>query len=112
MSGISTHVLDMHAGKPAVGLSVRLEELSDGSFVELTAQTTDDNGRCSDLLSIERVRDTRYRIVFDVGNYFHADGVMSLFPEITITFSVEASGTNYHIPLLLAANGYTTYRGT
>ena len=35
-----------------------------------------------------------------------------LYPYVEIAFEVRDSGQHYHIPLLLTANGYTTYRGS
>jgi 5-hydroxyisourate hydrolase len=39
-------------------------------------------------------------------------GTAGLYPEVQITFVVRESGGQYHIPLLLTANGYSTYRGS
>ena len=37
---------------------------------------------------------------------------MGLYPWIEIVFAVADPAQHYHIPLLLTANGYTTYRGS
>jgi 5-hydroxyisourate hydrolase len=36
----------------------------------------------------------------------------SLYPYVEIVFTVADPAQHYHIPLLLTANGYTTYRGS
>jgi 5-hydroxyisourate hydrolase len=112
MSGISTHVLDITLGKPVSGLAVRLEHIRGGVCLPLTAQMTDGYGRCSELLAREQVRSEVYRLVFETGNYFGQRNVVALYPEVTVTFTVREEGGNYHIPLLLSPNGFTTYRGS
>ena len=53
-----------------------------------------------------------YRLVFDTASYFSALKIDSLYPVVEITFQVRDGESHFHIPLLLSANGYTTYRGT
>ena len=48
---ISTHVLDVEAGRPAVGVHVSLYKLGeDGRPIRLTQALTDADGRIRDLL--------------------------------------------------------------
>lgn len=103
MSGISTHVLDTAAGKPAAGIAVHL--LLDGA--EIGSAVTDQNGRCAALFS-GVLQTGLYRIVFDVATYF-PDG---FYPEISISFQVKEANSHYHVPLLLSPFGFTTYRGS
>ena len=52
MSRVTTHVLDTASGKPAAGVSVRLERsLADESFEEIASGVTDSNGRLGDLMA-------------------------------------------------------------
>ena len=53
-----------------------------------------------------------YRLSFDTERYFSAENVKGLYPLVQITFAVRAGETDFHIPLLLSPQGYTTYRGT
>ena len=39
-------------------------------------------------------------------------GLKGLYPYVEIVFEIADAKQHYHIPLLLAANGYTTYRGS
>ncbi len=39
-------------------------------------------------------------------------GCAGLYPYVEIAFEVRDTEQHYHIPLLLTANGYTTYRGS
>lgn len=121
MSGISTHILDTTLGKPAVGVQVTLDRFgaeAGGIFTPAALwktvgqSLTDADGRIRPLLPADRVKPGIYRLTFVTGPYFKQLGQTTLYPEITITFSVLPDQPNYHIPLLLNAYGYTTYRGT
>jgi 5-hydroxyisourate hydrolase len=114
MSGISTHILDTAAGKPATGVRVILSRAdADGEWQTLGAATTDNDGRCRQLMP-EDVALTAgtYRIHFDTAAYYEAHAVNGLYPFVEISFIVRETDKHLHIPLLLTANGYTTYRGT
>jgi 5-hydroxyisourate hydrolase len=112
MSGISTHVLDLTWGKPAVGLAVRLEGAQGEAWSPLSGQITDGSGRCNGLLAREQVQPGVYRLIFETGDYFRRQDVVSMYPEISIAFKVQEEQGSYHIPLLLSPNGFTTYRGS
>jgi len=114
MSGITTHVLDTSAGRPAEGVAVRLErrEGEDGEWRELAVGRTDADGRVPDLLSGEALEPARYRIRVEVGPYFAARGVHAFYPYAEVVFTVREPGGHYHVPLLLSPFGYTTYRGS
>jgi len=51
-------------------------------------------------------------LTFDTASYFAASKQEGLYPAVEITFWVRSGESHYHIPLLLSANGYTTYRGS
>jgi len=114
MSRISTHVLDTAKGKPASGIPVRLElQDSSGKWSLVGSGKTDKDGRCGQLLPdgatlVEGV----YRLTFDTASYFATCGVDGLYPAVEVLFRVRKSETQFHIPLLLSPNGYTTYRGS
>lgn len=114
--GISTHILDTHLGKPASNVPVKLWELRDnaagGTWVLLADTYTDLDGRCKSLLDENPLLATNYRLTFNVGAYFYDLRVKSIYNVISIDFEVHDPGSHYHIPLLLTANGYTTYRGS
>lgn len=111
---VSTHVLDTTLGKPAVGITVRLERRQpSGNWSVLETGATDQDGRCSQLLPDEAALTTGfYRLVFDTHSYFAEKKVASLYPVVEVTFQVRDGESHFHIPLLLSPNGYTTYRGT
>jgi 5-hydroxyisourate hydrolase len=110
---ISTHILDLSAGKPASGVPVQLEkEESAGNWRLLSSDQTDQDGRRAQLLKDDRLAAGVYRLRFDTETYFAARGVATLYPFVEVTFQVREGESHIHIPLLLSANGYTTYRGT
>ena len=113
VSGISTHILDISKGRPAAGVRVTLERRDGAVWHELSTSATDEDGRIKAVLSPgEPLQRGQYRLTFDTQAYFDACGVEGLYPEVQITFMVTNNGGHYHIPLLLTANGYSTYRGS
>jgi len=54
----------------------------------------------------------QYRLNFHTKAYFDLQGVQSLYPMVQVAFAVTDPAEHFHIPLLIAANGYSTYRGT
>jgi len=47
MSAITTHILDISRGRPAVGFQVELQVKSGKNWKKLGAGLTDANGRCT-----------------------------------------------------------------
>jgi len=113
VSGLSTHVLDLAAGRPAKGVAVRLErEETAGVWAIIAERETDDEGRVKDLIAAGQVRPGRYRLVFDTGAYFEAQRNPVFFPEVSVRFDVQDASAKLHVPLLLSPFGYSTYRGS
>lgn len=109
---LSTHVLDQAHGKPAPGVEVRLEVLEGGTFRELHRARTDIDGRIRGLLPDGGPQTGTFRLVFEVAAYFEAHGVAAFYPYVPIVFTIARAGEHYHVPLLLAPWGYSTYRGS
>ena len=113
MKRISTHVLYLMRGRPASDVPVRLERLeSAGQWLEVSNSRTDQDGRCGQLLAEDVLAPGVYRLSFDTSAYFSALKMATLYPVVEVTFQVQDGESNFHIPLLLSANGYTTYRGS
>jgi|SRR5215469_14444593 len=111
--GISTHILDTALGRPAAGVTVILERDEGGSWIRLSCATTDQDGRCKHLLPESQPLQTGvYRIRFATAAYFASRKLETLYPCIDVVFEVAKPQEHYHVPLLLTANGYTTYRGS
>lgn len=110
---LSTHVLDTAAGRPAVGVAVRLESQGPGgAWAAVGAGQTDPDGRLRDWLPAGVPGAGRHRLVFNTGAYFAAAGVASFFPEVTVDFEITAADEHHHVPLLLSPFGYSTYKGS
>ena len=112
MTGITTHVLDTARGQPAAGIAVSLARRAGDTWTELAAGRTDASGRVANLLPEGLKSPTgTYRLRFDTGAYFRAQGVASFHPFIEIVFELR-DAEHYHVPLLVSPFGYTTYRGS
>jgi 5-hydroxyisourate hydrolase len=109
---LSTHILDTTYGRPASGVKLALWHLQRATWTEIGTGVTDADGRCRTLLGDAPLQAGEYSIRFETGPWFDAQDVEALYPHIAIVFTVRDPTQHYHIPLLLTANGYTTYRGT
>ena len=113
-TGITTHVLDTARGRPAAGIFVLLEHLAGGGEWQAVGRgDTDADGRLRTLHPGDRpLAPGVYRLKFDTGRYFEAQGTAAFYPEVVIVFEAAPGEAHYHVPLLLAPFGYSTYRGT
>ena len=108
MSFVSAHVLDAVAGTPAAGIRV---SLLDGDGAAIAEQVTDSDGRVGDL-GPDRLEPGEYAVTFATAAYFADRGRDTFFPRVTVHFTVATGERHYHVPLLLSAYSYTTYRGS
>jgi 5-hydroxyisourate hydrolase len=112
-SPITTHVLDTARGAPAAAVRVTLEiEETPGAWKRVGAGTTDADGRLRTLLAPGTLRAGAYRIAFDAGGYFEAQGTEAFWRHVVIEFIVRDAAAHYHVPLLVSPYGYSTYRGS
>ena len=109
---LSTHVLDIARGRPAEGVPLRLERQTDNGWAELATAQTDADGRANLLPSGAPVESGVYRLTFDTGAYHSHQGVEAFYPEASVVFRLAEPERHYHVPLLLAPWGYSTYRGS
>lgn len=118
---LSSHILDTHLGKPAADVAVTLHRVQDNGVATFLAHgTTNSDGRVTPdawqfdtaIDSTERQLDTgRYTVTFDIQSYFDAQQLTAFYPQVVIDFVVN-DASHYHVPLLLSAHGYSTYRGS
>lgn len=109
---LTTHVLDTSRGRPGAGIQVELFRVGGE---RLGAAVTNADGRCDGpLLEGEAFLAGEYELVFHAGAYFRnqGDGNAEFLDQVVIRFRVENVTEHYHVPLLLAPFGYTTYRGS
>lgn len=115
MSGLTTHILDLTAGRPAVAVAIRLFARRDGAWAETITVQTDADGRAR-LLPGDAFTAGAYRLEFDVGPYFRVSGAAAADPgfleTVVIDFHVADADQHHHVPLLVSPFGYSTYRGS
>ncbi len=103
---LSTHVLDASTGRPAVRVAVTLT----AAGIPVADGITDADGRIAELGGELAVG--VYRLHFDTGAYFAAEGINGFYPEVVIAFEITDLTGHYHVPLLLSPYAYSTYRGS
>jgi 2-oxo-4-hydroxy-4-carboxy-5-ureidoimidazoline decarboxylase len=114
---LSTHVLDTHAGRPAVGLAIALYELAGDRYHHLTTAITNADGRTDQpLISGRPLPIGRYELRFAVGDHFLRRGIEGGDPPfldvVPLRFSIAEPEGHYHVPLLCSPWSYSTYRGS
>lgn len=121
MGFLTTHVLDTMNGCPAAGMRVQLHRLDgdgDGDVARLLRDLTlDADGRAGGpLLEGDAFQPGRYRLTFDLGDYFRARGAALPEPvfldRVPLDFGIADAGSHYHVPLLASPWSYSTYRGS
>lgn len=115
---LSSHILDTHLGKPAAGISVTLHQIyEDGekgstSALLATASTNQDGRIAPTDWSLDSpLKIGRYTLTFATQAYFDTQQLEAFYPQAVIDFRIT-DASHYHIPLLLSAHGYSTYRGS
>lgn len=115
---LSTHVLDVHSGKPAEGVTIELWELSEAGEGRLLVRTaTNGDGRTDNPLIAERpVPIGTYELRFAVAAYFAGRGVPMSEPPfldvVPIRFAIAEPEGHTHVPLVVSPWSYATYRGS
>lgn len=114
---LSTHVLDTHLGRPAVGLAVELYELAGERHIRIATAITNADGRTDKPLIGDRPLPIgRYELRFAVGDHYRRRGIDSGNPPfldiVPLRFSVAEPEGHYHVPLLCTPWSYSTYRGS
>ncbi|SEM86745.1 hydroxyisourate hydrolase [Paenibacillus sp. OV219] len=112
---LTTHVLDTSQGKPAVGMRIELWVRSSlGREPQLVkCAVTNADGRVDEpLLGSGELHIGEYELIFAVGEYYGLLEAAPFLGSVPVRFTVTDSNSNYHIPLLVAPGGYSTYRGS
>ena len=111
---ITTHILDLSAGKPASGVRVALARLQDGRRTPLGSGVTDSEGRLREIVKggAGQLDAGIFELTFETGVYFTEKGIKPFHPRVTVTVEITDAGQHYHVPLLISPYGYTTYRGS
>ena len=117
MGRLTTHVLDTARGSPASDLSIDLFRLGGDVPVLMKTTKTNDDGRCdAPLLYGDALQKGRYELLFKVAAYLRRSGddlpEIPFLDDVVINFGINDPTQHYHVPLLLSAYGYSTYRGS
>lgn len=104
---LSSHVLDLDAGRPASGMKLRLTNAEGDVLVE---GITDEDGRLpAQTLNLEA--DVALSLSFETGAWYREQDAICFYPHVHVAFHPVDPG-HYHIPLLINRHGYSTYRGS
>jgi 5-hydroxyisourate hydrolase len=112
---LTTHVLDTARGCPAAGMIVTLVCL-DRDHEQKTITLNSDGRAGAPLLEGDDLLIGRYRLVFEVADYFRSRGVALHDPpfldRVPVEFAIADADASYHVPLLVSPWSYSTYRGS
>ncbi len=116
MGRLTTHVLDTAHGRPGAGIAIELYRIG-ATRERIAHSTTNADGRCDrPLLEGDFFAAGVYELVFRVGDYFAARGIVPPQPrfldEVVIRFGIADPAQHYHVPLLISPYSYSTYRGS
>lgn len=116
---LTTHVLDTSRGRPAAGMLVDVWRLDAGHGERRLVKSvyTNADGRTDGpLLEGPDFDEGLYELVFAVGAYFVAQGMITAVPpfldEVPVRFGIADATSHYHVPLLMSPWAYSTYRGS
>ena len=117
MGRLTTHVLDTAHGMPAANLAIDLYKIVENYEQKLKSVSTNEDGRCDEpLLEGASFSSGKYKLVFHAASYLKANGEqlpeVPFLDEVVISFGIDNAEQHYHVPLLLSAYGYSTYRGS
>ncbi|CAL8105671.1 unnamed protein product [Orchesella dallaii] len=109
---LTSHVLDTAIGRPAVGVPVTLSKHENGQWRNISKQLTNSDGRVGNMISSEEFSSSRYKLTFETLSYYDSRGEKTFYPYIEVIFEIESPEEHYHVPILLSAYGFSTYRGS
>ena len=115
MAILTSHTLNAVDGTHAAGVAVALYSvLPSDKRTRVFATVTDEGGRLRETIDAAAIGpDTVFELVFAVGAYFDSSGQQpgGLKPirEIVIRLQMSDPEAGYHVPLILAPNGYSVW---
>jgi len=107
---ITTHILNLATGLPAHNVNVILYK-KDQADIRFTG-TTNTDGRVAQWHTEFELTAGTWVLEFATTEWFRTQNIDSFFDDVTLTFHVQDTARHYHVPLLLNAFGYSTYRGS
>ncbi|AFL79625.1 hydroxyisourate hydrolase [Aequorivita sublithincola DSM 14238] len=110
---LSTHILDVSAGLPAEGVTIKLEKMNPqtNTWDFVSEKKTSESGRVNDFLPSNENNEGTYRFTFMIEDYFKKMKEETFYPFVEVAFKITGKN-HYHVPITLSAFGYSTYRGS
>ncbi len=115
MATLTTHTLNSVDGTHAGQVGVSLFRVTpDGSRLPVFEAATDAGGRLNQHIAPADVDSTAdYELVFQTGAYFATRGLpltgLRIQKEVVIRFCMPDPEAAYHMPLVMAPNGYSVW---
>jgi 5-hydroxyisourate hydrolase len=115
MATLSTHTLNSVDGTHAGHVDVSLVRIvPNGVNVTVFSKSTDTGGRLSERIDSAQIDiDADYELVFQTGAYFAKRGLvlpgLRLQKEVVVRFCMPDPNAAYHMPLVMAPNGYSVW---
>ncbi len=114
---LTTHVLDTARGSPAARMVIELVRIEGLEHHLVKTVSTNADGRVdAPLLAGLDLERGVYELRFHAGDYLRSTGDKLPDPAfldvIPIRFGIADTAAHYHVPLLISAYGYSTYRGS
>ena len=115
MATLSTHTLNSVDGTHAGHVGVSLVRIGpDGARVAVFSKSTDAGGRLSERIDAAQIDSAAdYELVFQTSAYFATRGLMlpglRIQKEVVIRFCMPDPHAAYHMPLVMAPNGYSVW---
>jgi len=113
---LSTHVLDLAAGRPAAGMRVEIRRIEPGPALHKIMVTNADGRTAEPLLGASEMVAGTYQLQFFVGEYFARERPpaekIPFLDIVPVRFGISDPSASYHVPLLVTPWAYNTYRGS
>lgn len=115
MAIVSTHTLDAVHGTHAGGIAITLVKLAkDGNRTTVFRKETDPGGRLLEEIDSAAIdTEAQYELVFETGPYFKAQlpvrDAHQIVSEVVLRFAMPDAKAKYHLPVILAPNGYSVW---
>ena len=111
---LTCHVLDTYSGRPAGGMRVDLSLQEGGAWKLVKSALTVDSGRTADpLMTGDGMQTGNFMLEFFHAEYFKVRAFLPTPPfydRVVHYFAIPVKTVAYHITLVTAPWGYTTYR--